>query len=275
MKYRTTSYASGTFDTYWYERNLQGDIVAIYGDNGKKYVSYYYDAWGNHTENYFNSGATVTAVKNNPLRYRGYYYDIDLQLYYLQSRYYDSSTGRFINADGYISTGTGILGYNMYSYCNNNPVMYTDSEGNSPGLILGLVVLGAVLIVALTSCSPQQPTEEQIQQAIDAADRAYYHEAETEKGYSTFDIDIEIEDAIKSVDHVAYDYYYQALYEESIEFANSNNIPTDHLMTLEHIQWEYDLHRLGKALGSSNANTTELNYDETPLKMFLRWVGVK
>ena len=66
------------------------------------------------------------------LRYRGYYSD--------------STTGRFINADGYISTGTGILGYNMHAYCNNNPVMYVDSEGNSPGLILGLVVLGANVI---------------------------------------------------------------------------------------------------------------------------------
>ena len=81
---------------------------------------------------------------NNPLRYRGYYYDTDLGLYYLQTRYYDSNTGRFINADGYISTGTGLLGYNMYAYCNNNPVMYVDSAGNSPGLIWGLVALGAL-----------------------------------------------------------------------------------------------------------------------------------
>ena len=129
MKYRTASYASGTFDTYWYERNLQGDIVAIFGDNGTKYATYRYDAWGNHTVTYYNGGATIVPIANNPFRYRGYYYDTDLQLYYLQSRYYDSSTGRFINADGYISTGTGILGYNMYAYCNNNPVMYVDPLG--------------------------------------------------------------------------------------------------------------------------------------------------
>ena len=205
MKYRTTSYASGTFDTFWYERNLQGDIVAIYGDNGKKYVSYYYDAWGNHTEEYFNSGATVTAVKNNPLRYRGYYYDIDLQLYYLQSRYYDSSTGRFINADGYISTGTGILGYNMYAYCNNNPVMCVDPNGNSligwmVAIIVGYAIISNVasvieskIIVANSTVEPMNGDDYNYYKADDtptyglstqekvAYIKAYRDDAENEK----------------------------------------------------------------------------------------------
>ena len=39
--------------------------------------------------------------------------------------------GRFLNADGYVSTGTGLLGYNMYAYCGNNPVMYMDLTGHS------------------------------------------------------------------------------------------------------------------------------------------------
>ena len=51
-------------------------------------------------------------------------------LYYLQSRYYDPEIGRFINVDSYISTGQGLLGYNMFSYCNNNPVIYADTLGN-------------------------------------------------------------------------------------------------------------------------------------------------
>ncbi len=72
-------------------------------------------------------------VRNfNPFRYRGYYYDVETSLYYLQSRYYDPAMGRFLNADGYVSTGTGLLGYNMYAYCNNNPVMGYDPNGNIP-----------------------------------------------------------------------------------------------------------------------------------------------
>ncbi len=65
----------------------------------------------------------------NPFRYRGYYYDIETGLYYLQSRYYNPEWGRFLNADGYVSTGTGVLGYNMFAYCNNNPVMKVDPNG--------------------------------------------------------------------------------------------------------------------------------------------------
>ena len=129
----------------------EGDIVAICNNVGTKLVSYTYDAWGNHTEEYFNSGATVTAVKNNPLRYRGYYYDTDLGLYYLQSRYYDSATGRFINADGYISTGTGILGYNMYAYCNNNPVMYVDPSGEFLEITIPCALLLTALLLVTTA----------------------------------------------------------------------------------------------------------------------------
>ncbi|MGN1157131.1 MAG: RHS repeat-associated core domain-containing protein [Agathobacter sp.] len=64
-----------------------------------------------------------------PFRYRGYYFDAETEWYYLQSRYYNPEWGRFINADGYVSTGTGILGYNMFAYCRNKPVSRKDSLG--------------------------------------------------------------------------------------------------------------------------------------------------
>jgi len=62
---------------------------------------------------------------------RGYYYDNETGFYYLQSRYYDPEVMRFINADGLVSTGQGVVGYNMYVYCNNNPMNMRDSEGTS------------------------------------------------------------------------------------------------------------------------------------------------
>ena len=68
----------------------------------------------------------------NPLRYRGYYFDSETGLYYLQSRYYDPVVKRFINADGYVSTGTGALGYNMFAYCLNNSVLFFDKVGSRP-----------------------------------------------------------------------------------------------------------------------------------------------
>ncbi len=119
-------------------------IVAVYTDNGTKLVSYAYDAWGNHTISYHNGGEN-TPAQYNPFRYRSYYYDTDLGLYYLNSRYYDSVVGRFISADSYVSTGQGLTGQNMFAYCNNNPVMHVDSEGNFPWLILIFLVASAAV----------------------------------------------------------------------------------------------------------------------------------
>ena len=132
FRYRGVDYASGTWDTYGFEKNLQGDIVAVYNvSTGTKLISYRYNAWGVCSTTYHNSGSTTTATKN-PFKYRGYYYDSNLGLYYLQSRYYDQNTCRFINADGYVSTGQGLAGYNMFAYCGNNPVMYRDDFGKAP-----------------------------------------------------------------------------------------------------------------------------------------------
>ena len=66
----------------------------------------------------------------NPLRYRGYYCDGETGFYYLQSRYYDPVTHRFINADSLASTGQGIIGTNMFAYCNNCPILFSDPGGH-------------------------------------------------------------------------------------------------------------------------------------------------
>ena len=75
--------------------------------------------------------ASTVGVKN-PIRYRGYYYDVETGLYYLQSRYYDPQTGRFINADDtdFIGADGSFASYNLFAYCNNNPVNYKDPSGN-------------------------------------------------------------------------------------------------------------------------------------------------
>ena len=93
MQYRKTAYAANEFETYWFEKNLQGDIVAVYSEDGTKLISYTYDAWGNFTTTYTNGGAATTATYN-PFTYRGYYYDAELKPYYLNSRFYDSNMSK-------------------------------------------------------------------------------------------------------------------------------------------------------------------------------------
>ena len=80
---------------YFCTVNLQGDVVAIVDATGNAVVSYAYDAWGNILS--VTGSMADTLGESNPLRYRGYVYDNETELYYLQSRYYDPEIGRFIN----------------------------------------------------------------------------------------------------------------------------------------------------------------------------------
>ena len=136
-----TRTANGADTEYFYVKNLQGDILKVITATGTEVATYSYDAWGR----VLTSTGDMAGV--NPLRYRGYYYDAETSLYYLQSRYYDPEVGRFINADAYASTGQGILGTNMFAYCRNNPVGYCDGTGNYVvALTLTLEILGELLL---------------------------------------------------------------------------------------------------------------------------------
>ena len=112
--------------------------MSIVNSSGSPVATYKYDPYGNVLT------ASGTMAEVNPLRYRGYYYDSESGFYYLQSRYYDPELGRFINADAFASTGQGILGNNMFAYCNNNPVNQSDPNGEVPIEFLGLILLGVI-----------------------------------------------------------------------------------------------------------------------------------
>ena len=122
-------YYNGTWNTYTYVKNPQGDIILIKDVMGASKVKYSYDAWGKCTiKNNVSNIATI-----NPFRYRGYYFDLETGLYYLNARYYDSEVGRFVSTDAidYLNLGA-INGLNLFAYCNNNPVMFIDSSGLWP-----------------------------------------------------------------------------------------------------------------------------------------------
>lgn len=156
VKYSTNN--GGSYITYFYALNQQGDVVKIFrslpsrDSNGNLnglteavYATYTYDAWGNILS---QSGSMAST---NPLRYRGYYYDSETGFYYLQSRYYDPATRRFINADVYSSTDSSdAISCNMFAYCGNNPTSRSDETGDFWNFIVGAVV-GAVVNAVSTA----------------------------------------------------------------------------------------------------------------------------
>lgn len=119
---------------YLYLKNAQGDITGIVNENGEIILSYSYDVWGNVTfsaTSISNMLLAVTLSSVNPFTYRGYCYDFDIGMYYLQSRYYDPQICRFINADStdYLGATGSLLSYNLFAYCENDPMGMLDYNG--------------------------------------------------------------------------------------------------------------------------------------------------
>ncbi len=109
-------------NTYYFNRNLQGDVLGIYDSNKNLKVKYLYDAYGNCT---IASQTTDYNLANaNPIRYRGYYYDLETNLLLVSSRYYSPELCRWISPDDieYLDPES-VNGLNLYCYCFNNPVM--------------------------------------------------------------------------------------------------------------------------------------------------------
>ena len=138
-------YNDGSTSTlYYYVLNAQGDVIALLNANGTLAASYNYGAWGNYSVHGADGKKTTdpTFIGHiNPLRYRGYYYDRETRLYYLQSWYYDFANCRFINADTFATTdANGFLSANMFAYCENNPIMRVDADGEIWNVIAGAVI---------------------------------------------------------------------------------------------------------------------------------------
>ena len=126
--------AAGVTTNYIVRCTLSGDVDQIYDTKGNLLARYIYDTWGSTLSVTDASGKAITdplhIANINPIRYRGYYYDAETGLYYLQSRYYDTTTRRFLNADEILGANSDINALNLYAYCGNNPVVREDANGN-------------------------------------------------------------------------------------------------------------------------------------------------
>lgn len=144
-------------------RNAQNDVMALVNPSGSIVVQYAYSTWGEVVSISGSMASTLGAA--NPYRYRGYRFDTESGYYYIQSRYYDPNVGRWLSAEpnvdfGGFDDGAGLLSYNVYAYCANNPVNFYDPDGESMVLTvytvaavgsnfwnpIGLVLLGVVAV---------------------------------------------------------------------------------------------------------------------------------
>ena len=126
---------------YWYIRNGQNDIAGILDSTGTQVVSYTYDSWGVPISTTGSMAKTIGEI--NPFRYRGYYYDSETGLYYLNSRYYDPVVGRLISIDDeslILASPDELTDKNLFSYCDNNPIIRADTEGEFWNFVIGAAV---------------------------------------------------------------------------------------------------------------------------------------
>lgn len=133
-------------EKYLYIRDQLQNIIGITDINGKIVVKYSYDAWGalKNIEDTSSSGIG----KLNPFRFKGYYYDNESSMYYCKTRYYVHQWGRWLSPDSieYLNPES-INKLNLYTYANNNPVIYYDPDGHM-ALLCALLILGAIGMVA-------------------------------------------------------------------------------------------------------------------------------
>ena len=140
-------------DKFFYVRDILQNIIGIINKNGTFVVKYLCNAYGKMCDITGLEASTIGII--NPFRYKGYYYDEETKLYYLTSRYYDPEVGRFITPDSINRLDSkSITGLNLYAYCVNDPVNYSDGSGHMPEwaqwLIGGALVIGSI---ALTICT--------------------------------------------------------------------------------------------------------------------------
>ena len=153
---------NGTVYTGYYALNQQGDVIAILDANGNIETEYNYNAWGLEVAKNPDSRSVSMLAQYNCLKYRGYYYDAETGFYYLGSRYYDPVIGRFINPDTtdvLTANPTAMTDKNLYAYCDNNPVMRVDKDGNIWELALAsgetmALGSGSAIVAGLSAAAP-------------------------------------------------------------------------------------------------------------------------
>ena len=137
---------------YYYIRDGLMTITGLVDANGTAVVNYRYDSWGTVTG--ISGSMAGTLGKDNPYRFKGYYYDEETGMYYLKSRYYQPEICRFISADTIevLDCQGDLNDKNLYAYCDNNPVMRVDTGGQI-WITLGIMAAGGGIGMVIGAAS--------------------------------------------------------------------------------------------------------------------------
>ena len=172
----TTENGTTQKDQYNYMYNGHADVTALLTADGTIVASYYYDAFGTAIEKNENKGI------NNPYRYAGYVFDNATNLYYLNARYYDSKIARFMSEDTYTGEDSDPLSLNLYTYCVNNPIIYTDPTGHWLAGDENLIDEAKAKIIALGNAWNKATTKEQ-KEAISKQAEAIRNDSDSWENY--------------------------------------------------------------------------------------------
>lgn len=152
----------------YYLQNAHGDVVNLVSDTGEKIKTYHYDAFGVEKN--------MVDEDTNPFRYCGEYFDKETNTIYLRARYYDASIGRFISRDTNVGKDTDPLSLNLYTYCRNNPVIFTDESGHvfnlaaaGVGALIGAAINVGVMAIGDAISGETHSTSEYVATAVSGA----------------------------------------------------------------------------------------------------------
>ncbi|MGB4442050.1 MAG: RHS repeat-associated core domain-containing protein [Coriobacteriia bacterium] len=160
--------------SYAFQCDRAGSVVALTEGSGTVVASYSYDPYGRLLA---TGGSDQALAGANPLRYRGYYYDVATALYYLQARYYDPAVARFLSPDPAGPSAGDPLSLNRYAYCVGDPVNASDPSG----AVIDIDGDGRISGYESADYASRHTSNERLRKYFSARSKALYYGSSSDK----------------------------------------------------------------------------------------------